>query len=209
MPVIAVDGPAASGKGTLGRKLAEQYGFAHLDTGLLYRAVGFRVPDGDPAVAITAARAFDPGWLGAPQLRDEAVGGLASKISGIAEVRAALLAFQRSFAGRAPGAVLDGRDIGTVICPAADAKLFVTAEVEVRAARRLKELRGRGVAAIFAEVLQDLIERDARDSRRAAAPLAAAEDAFILDTTHLDADQAFAAAVDHVRTRIKLGPQLP
>jgi cytidylate kinase len=195
MPVIAVDGPAASGKGTLARRLAEHYRFHWLDTGLLYRAVAARVPEGDAAQAIAVARGFDAAWLADPALRGEASSRRASQISVIPEVRAALLAYQRDFARQAPGAVLDGRDIGTVVCPHADAKLFVTAAVEVRAARRLKELRDAGTQTIYAAVLQDLIERDRRDSQRAAAPMKAAADALMLDTSGLDADQAFAAAL--------------
>jgi len=206
VPVIAVDGPAASGKGTLARRLAEHFGFHWLDTGLLYRAVAARVPGGEPDAvrmrAIGAARSFDAGWLADPALRGEASGRRASQISAIPEVRAALLAYQRDFARQPPGAVLDGRDIGTVVCPDADAKLFVTASVEVRAARRLKELRDAGTQTIYAAVLQDLIERDRRDTQRAAAPLKAAADALVLDTSGLDADQAFAAAL------ALIGPQM-
>jgi cytidylate kinase len=206
MPVIAVDGPAASGKGTLAKRFARHYGFHHLDTGLLYRAVGFRVPDGDPAQAIAAARAFDVTWLDNPELRGEAVGGAASRVSAIPEVRAALFDYQRAFAAQSPGAVLDGRDIGTVICPDAEAKLFVTASVEVRAGRRLKELRGRGSPTIYAAVLQDLIDRDARDGSRATAPMAAAADAYLLDTSGMDADEAFEAALRLVGPRIPAAP---
>ena len=203
VPVIAVDGPAASGKGTLARRLAEHFGFEWLDTGLLYRAVAARVPPRDQgtrqgiddAQAIAVARSFDAAWLADPSLRGEASGRRASLVSGIPEVRAALLEYQRAFARRNPGAVLDGRDIGTVVCPDATAKLFVTASVEVRAARRLKELRDAGTQTIYAAVLQDLIERDRRDSQRAAAPLKAAVDALVLDTSGFDADQAFAAAL--------------
>ena len=202
MPVIAVDGPAASGKGTLARRLAEHFGFHWLDTGLLYRAVAARASpreasgrDIDQAQAVSVARGFDAAWLADPTLRGEASGRRASLVSGILEVRAALLEYQRAFARRVPGAVLDGRDIGTVVCPDATAKLFVTAAVEVRAARRLKELRDAGTQTIYAAVLQDLIERDRRDTQRAAAPLKAAVDALVLDTSGLDADQAFAAAL--------------
>ncbi|MBI3515681.1 MAG: (d)CMP kinase [Proteobacteria bacterium] len=200
--MIAVDGPAASGKGTLARRLAEHFGFHWLDTGLLYRAVAARVPDGAPDQAIAVARTFDAAWLADAALRGEASGRRASQVSAIPEVRAALLAYQRDFARQAPGAVLDGRDIGTVVCPDADAKLFVTAKVEVRAARRLKELRDAGTQTIYAAVLQDLIERDRRDTERAAAPLKAAADALMLDTSGLDADQAFAAAL------ALIGPQM-
>jgi cytidylate kinase len=197
MSVIAVDGPAASGKGTLARRLAEHFGFHWLDTGLLYRAVAWRVPDpeADAQAAIAVARGFDAAWLAAPELRGEVVGRRASQVSAIAEVRTALLAFQQNFARQSPGAVLDGRDIGTVVCPDADAKLYLTASVEVRAARRLKELRAAGTQTIYAAVLQDLIERDRRDTQRAAAPLTRAADALLLDTSGFDADQAFAAAL--------------
>jgi cytidylate kinase len=199
MPVIAVDGPAASGKGTLARRLAEHFEFHWLDTGLLYRAVAWRLPGddagADPARAIAIARDFDATWLAAPELRGETAGRRASQISAVPEVRAALLAYQRDFARRPPGAVLDGRDVGTVVCPDADAKLYVTASIEVRAARRLKELRDAGTQTIYAAVLQDLIERDRRDTQRAAAPLKAADDALVLDTSGFDADQAFAAAL--------------
>ena len=204
MTVIAVDGPAASGKGTLGKRLAEHFGFHHLDTGLLYRAVAAHVlPDlGDRDGAIRAARSFDPLWLADPELRTEAMGAAASKVSAEPEVRSALLAFQRDFAGKPPGAVLDGRDIGTVVCPAARVKLFVTAEVEVRAARRLKELQARGKASIYAAVLQDLIERDARDSERTTAPMKAAADALIIDTSRMDPDEVFQAALGLIEARL-------
>jgi cytidylate kinase len=197
MTVIAVDGPAASGKGTLGRRLAEHFGFHHLDTGLLYRAVGFRVRDrlDDREAAIRAARGFDSAWLADPELKSELIGAAASRVSAVPEVRQALLAFQHGFAAKMPGAVLDGRDIGTVICPHARVKLFVTAQVEIRASRRLKELQALGKASIYAAVLQDLIERDARDSERATAPLRAAADALVLDTSRMDPDEVFAAAL--------------
>lgn len=207
MPMIAVDGPAASGKGTLARRLAEHFGYHWLDTGLLYRAVGWRVPDfkpggADDAQAIAVAQSFDAAWLAAPELRGEAVGRRASQVSAIPAVRAALLAYQQAFARQAPGAVLDGRDIGTVVCPDAEAKLFLTASVEVRAARRLKELRATGTQTIYAAVLQDLIERDRRDTQRAAAPLTRAADALLLDTSGYDADQAFAAALALIEPQI-------
>ncbi|MFD2261770.1 (d)CMP kinase [Lacibacterium aquatile] len=204
MRVIAVDGPAASGKGTLARRLAQHFGLAHLDTGLLYRAVGWQVRDdiGNSAAAVQAARAFDIDWLRIPELRGEAAGQAASKISAIPQVREALLEFQRSFCRQPLGAVLDGRDIGTVICPEAPAKLFVTASVEVRAGRRHRELQAREIPSIYAEVLQDLIERDARDSQRTAAPMKAADDALLLDTSGLDADQAFDAALSYISPRI-------
>ncbi len=202
--IIAVDGPAASGKGTLAAKLARHFGFHFLDTGLLYRAVGYQVRDaiGDRDAAIAAARAFDPAWLTQPELRGDEAARLASQISAIPEVRTALLDFQRRFAAQPPGAVLDGRDIGTVICPDAPAKLYVTADVEVRAQRRLKELQGRGVVSIYAAVLQDLIDRDTRDSARSAAPLKVADGAFVLDTSALNADEVFEAALSWITPRI-------
>lgn len=202
MPVIAVDGPAASGKGTIARRLAAHFGYPWLDTGLLYRAVGVRVPDSDPEKAAKIAQEFDAGWLADENLRSGEAGVLASKVSAVPAVREALLAFQKRFAAQQPGAVLDGRDIGTVICPQAEAKLFVTADVEVRAHRRHKELQGQGAVAIYDQVLQELIARDARDSQRAVAPLVPAEDAFVLDTSSLDADAAFARALALIAPRI-------
>lgn len=207
--VIAIDGPAAAGKGTLARRLAAHRGYAYLDTGLLYRAVGLRARQagGDPtdvAVATEAARALALADLERPELRGDEAAVAASRVAAIAQVRAALLDFQRSFAlcppGGAGGAVLDGRDIGTVVCPDADRKLFVTASLEVRVARRLKELRERGLAAIHDRVLRDMQERDARDSARAVAPLHPATDAFVIDTSGLDADAAFAVALAFVET---------
>ena len=205
--IIAVDGPAASGKGTLARRLAAHFGLAHLDTGLLYRAVAARLlkAGGDPAdasAAGAAAKAMTLAELEDAALRDTAVGIAASHVAAIPAVRAALVEFQRRFAHHPPdgkrGAVLDGRDIGTVICPEAEAKLYVTASRAVRAERRHKELLESGVDSIYARVLQDLEERDARDAARAAAPLKPAADAFLLDTTALDADQAFKRALDYV-----------
>ena len=198
--IIAIDGPAASGKGTLGKKLAAHYGLRHLDTGLIYRAVAKHVLDAgrrpdDKAAAIVAAKALDPARFDEVALKTHAVGEAASVVSAIPEVRAALLAFQREFAAKPPGAVLDGRDIGTVIAPGADVKLFVIASPEVRAKRRVLELRARGEEADEKEVLADLLRRDERDSRRTAAPLKAAPDAHLLDTTHLGIDAAFRAAV--------------
>ncbi len=204
--IIAIDGPAAAGKGTLARRLAAHYGLDYLDTGALYRAVGLAVlrSGGDPADAAAAeqaARALDPATLSDPALRGEEAGQAASKVAAIPSVRTALLDFQRSFAKRAPGAVLDGRDIGTVVCPDADAKLFVTASVERRAERRLKELLDKGESAIGGRVLQELKERDARDSARSVAPLVPAADAVVLDTSEQDADAAFAAAVAIISQR--------
>ncbi|MGO8916527.1 MAG: (d)CMP kinase [Stellaceae bacterium] len=209
--IIAIDGPAASGKGTLARRLARHFGLRHLDTGGLYRAVARRVLDagGDPAdaaAAEAAAKAVRAGDLGDPRLREEGVAQAASVVAAIPAVRRALLAFQRDFARQKPGAVLDGRDIGTVICPEAEAKLFVTASLEARAARRVQELRERGETAIYEAVLQDMKDRDARDSHRRAAPLVPADDAFVLDTTALDADAAFAAALAFIGRKLAAGP---
>ena len=208
--IVAVDGPAASGKGTLARRLAAHLGYAHLDTGKLYRAVGLAVlaaggnPE-DAAAATRAAKALTADALGDPALLGDAAAAAASKVAAIPCVRAALLKFQQEFAanppGGAPGAVLDGRDIGTVVCPGGAAKLFVTADVAVRAERRHKELIGRGETSIYARVLQDLKERDARDSNRAVAPLRAARDAKILDTSALDPDAVFAAALAFIEER--------
>jgi cytidylate kinase len=217
-PVIAIDGPAASGKGTLSRRIAATFGFAHLDTGALYRAVGMLVlrsggNPADPAAATAAALALHPddGVLNDPALRADEAAQAASQVAAVPGVRAALLDFQRRFAASPPqgarGAVLDGRDVGTVVCPSADAKLFITACVEVRAERRLKELRERGIPAICTDVLEDMKARDARDSQRSVAPLRPAADAFVLDTSALNAEQAFAKAVDHIRSKTGLGPQ--
>lgn len=197
--VVAIDGPAASGKGTLARRLAERFGLAHLDTGRLYRATAALVlsAEADPAdaeAAVAAAGRIDPVSLADPRLNDEAVARASSIVAAIPAVRAALLQFQRAFAARLPGAVLDGRDIGTAVWPCAAVKFFVTASPEIRAERRVKELRGRGAAAIYDDVLQDMKERDARDSGRRVAPLAAAPDAIVIDTTGLDADQVFEQA---------------
>jgi len=201
---IAIDGPAAAGKGTIGRALSRHFGFAHLDTGLLYRATGRRVLTGlDPVEAAQSLRAED---LGADDLRTPDVSQAASRVAAIPEVRQALLDFQRAFARRAGGAVLDGRDIGTVICPEAEVKLFVTASDAERARRRHKELGETGHAATLDEVMDDLRQRDARDSARAAAPLKPAEDALRLDTSEMTIDQAVAAAVAEVeRAKARLG----
>jgi CMP/dCMP kinase len=213
--IIAVDGPAASGKGTLARRLAQHFNLGHLDTGKLYRATALRALDsgGDPAdaaVAEAAAKAVRAADLANPRLADEAVARGASVVAAIPSVRQALFAFQRDFARHPPegaqGAVLDGRDIGTVICPDADAKLFITAGIEARAARRFKELRDSGKAAIYEAVLQDMKDRDARDSQRRAAPMVPAGDAFVLDTTTLDADAAFAAALDFIGRKLAAAP---
>jgi cytidylate kinase len=206
--VIAVDGPAASGKGTIARALAKHYALPHMDTGMLYRAVAltmFRF-GGDPASEFEAVRAcegtaqVDPTD---PDLRSEIVGSIASRISAYPGVRAALLERQRSFAAQSSGAVLDGRDIGTVIAPRATAKLFVTASAEVRARRRVAELLARGIQSHYADVLIDTRARDARDSGRDAAPLKQADDADLLDTSEMDIDEAIDAAIALVDARLK------
>ena len=208
--IIAIDGPAAAGKGTLARRLAEHFGLALLDTGLLYRAVGLKTVRGgadpsDAEAAVRAARSLSPSDLADDALRSEEAARAASKVGAIAAVRAVMLEFQRAFARTPPGAVIDGRDIGTQVCPDADVKIFVTARSEVRARRRLKELRARGVDAIHGRVLQDMKERDARDAERDAAPLKPAEDAFVLDTGDMDADAVFAAALDFITSRNRSG----
>jgi cytidylate kinase len=192
--VIAIDGPSASGKGTLAKRLANHFGLPHLDTGLLYRAVGWAAErTGRPPAEIAAALAARD--LDNPELRTDQAGQAGSKVAAIPEVRTNLLKFQQKFAYQAPGAVLDGRDIGTVICPDAAIKLFVTASPEARAERRYQELRERGAAPIKPRVLAEMAERDRRDSERAAAPLKAAPDAYLLDTSDMDADAVFAAAL--------------
>ena len=201
--IIAIDGPAASGKGTLGKKLAAHYGLRHLDTGLLYRAVAKVLLDAghapsNSARAVAAAEALDPTGFDEAALKTPAVGEAASLVSAVPEVRGALLAFQRRFGRTPPGAVLDGRDIGTVIFPDAQVKIFVTATAEVRAGRRTAELRAAGTMVKEADVLADIERRDQRDTTRATAPLKAAPDAHLLDTTHLDIDAAFRAAIDIV-----------
>ena len=201
--IIAIDGPAASGKGTIARQIASVYGLHHLDTGLLYRAVaktmldaGYSPDDAERATEI--ATRLDPTKFEENALKLQPITEAASVVAAIPQVREALINYQREFATRPPGAVLDGRDIGTVIAPGADVKLFVVASPQVRAARRLRELRARGETADEHEVLADLLRRDERDSRRTAAPLKAAPDAHLLDTTHLGIDAAFRAAVDIV-----------
>ena len=203
--VVAVDGPAAAGKGTLARRLAQHLGLRYLDTGLLYRAVAAAMlarglDPAEPAAAVEAARALHANDLAGPRLRDEEVAQGASVVAAHTAVRAALLAFQRRFAAAPPGAVLDGRDIGTVVCPDADAKLFVTASLEVRAARRLKELQERDVEGIESRVLQEMKERDARDSGRDVAPLKSADDAYLIDTTLLEPDEVFDRAVSFIES---------
>lgn len=203
--VIAIDGPAAAGKGTLARRLAAALGLAYLDTGLLYRAVGRRVLDAgglpsDAVAAEAAARALTPADLERDDLRGPEADRASSLVATVPEVRAALLEFQRGVAQR--GAVLDGRDIGTVVVPDAPLKLFVTADLAARARRRWLELQHRGIATPLRQVEAELQARDGQDAGRAAAPLAAAEDAIILDTTALDADAAFATALQIVRNRL-------
>jgi CMP/dCMP kinase len=198
--IIAIDGPAASGKGTLAMRVAAHFGLAHLDTGLLYRAVARDVRRAgatleDEAAAVTAARNLDPTTLCDPVLRGVGAGDAASIVARVAGVRAALLEFQRAFARKPPGAVLDGRDIGTVVCPDADVKIFVTATPEVRARRRHLERQTRGEAVTYEAVLADIRRRDERDAGREAAPMRPAADAVLLDTTDLDIEAAFDTAV--------------
>ena len=196
---IAIDGPAAAGKGTLAQALSAHFGFAYLDTGLLYRAVGAGVLAGGEPVAV--AQALDPSDLNADTLRTQAVADAASRVAVIPDVRAALVAFQRSFARRDGGAVLDGRDIGTVICPDADVKLFVTASAEIRADRRFAELTAKGVQTDLAAILDEVRARDDRDQNRAEAPLIAAADATLIDTTSMTAAEALAQAITIVTAK--------
>ncbi|MBS0518488.1 MAG: (d)CMP kinase [Proteobacteria bacterium] len=198
--VIAIDGPSASGKGTLAKRLARHFGLPHLDTGLLYRAVGWiSARSGRPPAEVAASLTADD--LADPQLRSDEAGQEGSKVAALPEVRANLLKFQKEFSSQQPGAVLDGRDIGTVICPEAPVKLFVTASSEARAERRYRELRRQGVDTIKPRVLAEMAERDRRDSERAAAPLRAAPDAWLLDTSEMDADAAFAAALAFIERK--------
>jgi len=216
--IVAIDGPAAAGKGTLARRVADALGLAYLDTGSLYRAVGLKVleagqdPD-DADAAVSASKTLTVDDLARPDLRGEGVADAASRVSAIPAVREALLAFQRHFAHSPPnglrGAVLDGRDIGTVVCPEACAKLFVTASTEERARRRHEDLRARGEAPTFDAVLRDMEARDARDAARAAAPLRSAEDARVLDTSNLDVDSALRTALAVVRSRCMLDDTHP
>ena len=208
--IIAIDGPAAAGKGILAKRLAQHFGLALMDTGLIYRAVGMNVvrAGGDPKDAETATAAAEKisaEDLEANDLRSDTAADAASKVSAVPGVRAALLAFQREFAanptGSFDGAVLDGRDIGTVVCPDADVKLFISATVEVRAKRRVKELQERGLEAIYARVLEDMKERDARDQARAVSPLEPAKNAYPLDTSDLDADQVFERVLEYISSR--------
>lgn len=205
--IIAIDGPAASGKGTLARRIADHFGLACLDTGLLYRAVARDVLARgasleDEAVAAAVARTIDPATLNDPNLRLPGVGEAASVVARISAVRAALLDFQHDFARQEPGAVLDGRDIGTVVCPDADVKIFVTADASVRARRRYEELRQRGEPVTFEAVLDVIQRRDARDSGRADSPMRVADDAILLDTSNLDIEAAFDAAVGLIKRKI-------
>jgi cytidylate kinase len=201
--IIAIDGPAAAGKGTIAQRLAERFSLPYLDTGLLYRAIGKEMaakgldPD-DAQAAGGIARAFDPATLSDPNLRGREAGEIASRVAVHPSVRAALVAFQRAFAGQPGGAVLDGRDIGTAICPDADVKIFVTASAEVRARRRTAELQAKGRSVEYQRILSEIRARDARDAGRAVAPLAMASDAHLLDTTDMDIETAFRAAVDIV-----------
>ncbi len=208
--VIAVDGPAAAGKGELTRRLAAHFNLVRLDTGLIYRAVGLKVLDdaggpADEATAVAAAKSLSFTELDNPDLRGERAAGAASKVAAIPDVRAVLLEFQRDFAANPPdgsaGVILDGRDIGTVVCPDAPTKIFLTASVEVRADRRVKELQQRGEEAIQTRILRDMQDRDTRDKSRSVAPLEPAKDAFVLDTSELDADAAFAAALYYIASQ--------
>ena len=203
--IIAIDGPAASGKGTLAKRLAKHYGYHHLDTGLLYRAVALSLlrrgiaPD-DKSAATAAAKSLDLSQFGEADLKSPKVGEAASVVSAIPEVRSALLAYQKNFAAREPGAVLDGRDIGTVIAPQAEVKIYVTAVAEIRARRRYLEFKAAGLDLSEAEILADIHKRDLRDSSRGVAPLKTAPDAHMLDTTGMDVDTVFKAAVSIVET---------
>ncbi|MDO9060227.1 MAG: (d)CMP kinase [Bradyrhizobium sp.] len=201
--IIAIDGPAASGKGTLGKRLAHHYGYRHLDTGVIYRAVAQAMLEAgadltNEALAVAMAMELDPEKFGNPVLKTQKVGDAASVVSAIPKVREALINFQRQFAVDPPGAVLDGRDIGTVICPDADVKIFVVADPHVRARRRTLEAIARGEAADEAAVLADILKRDERDQNRATAPLKAAPDAYLLDNSQLDIESGVRAAIDIV-----------
>jgi CMP/dCMP kinase len=204
--IIAIDGPAGAGKSTIARRIAHHFGIAHLDTGSLYRAVALRAlalgDPADPAIAARAARALDLSLLEDHRLRDDDVTAASSLVAAIPAVREALLGFQRDFAHRPGGAVLDGRDIGTVVCADADTKLFLTATPEARALRRSRELQGDAGGSIYQRVLADMKARDSRDSVRYAAPLVAAADAIVIDTSTLDADAAFAAALAAIAGRL-------
>lgn len=207
---VAIDGPAAAGKGTIGRAVAAEFGFAHLDTGMLYRAVGMKALDFgrgtvDPVAAEEIAKRLTTADLERTDLRTPRASQAASKVAVEPGVRAALLKFQQDFASRKGGAVLDGRDIGTVICPDADIKFYVTASDEIRAKRRYEELISKGADTTLQRVAAELAARDARDAAREAAPMVAADDALLLDTTELSIDAAVAEAVAHIKTRIEQG----
>jgi cytidylate kinase len=209
--IIAIDGPAASGKGTLAKRLARHYGLRHLDTGVIYRAVAKAMLDAgfeltDEARAAAAAMALDPETFGDPALKSQKVGDAASVVSAFPRVREALVHFQRQFAAEPPGAVLDGRDIGTVICPDADVKIFVVADPKVRAHRRTLEAQGRGEDADEGVILADILKRDERDQNRATAPLKAAPDAHLLDNSHLDIESGVRAAIDIIEA-VRAGRQ--
>ena len=210
--VIAVDGPAASGKGTLSNSLANHFDFARLDTGLIYRALGLKVlgdgtdaSDKQKVILLANQLSFDD--LNQENLRSEKVGAVASRVSAIPDVRAVLLKFQRDFAAHPPaeksGVVLDGRDIGTIVCPNANFKIFLIADKDVRATRRFKELQERGLRVIYSQILRDMVDRDARDSLRSVAPLEPAKDAFVLDTSKLSVDATFAAVLRYISTQNK------
>jgi CMP/dCMP kinase len=201
--IIAIDGPAASGKGTLARRLATHYGLRHLDTGVIYRAVAHALLRAgldlrDEAAAVSSAQNLDPETFDNPALKSHEVGSAASIVSAIPQVRAALVEFQRQFAAQPPGAVLDGRDIGTVICPDAEVKIFVVADPKIRAHRRALEALARGEGADEASILADIVARDERDQNRAIAPLRPAPDAYLLDNSHLDIEGGVRAAIDIV-----------
>lgn len=205
--IIAIDGPAASGKGTLAKRIADHFGYHHLDTGLIYRAVARDVRAVDGALdsaedAGKAARELDPATFDDPTLRHPGIGNAASVVAQIPAVREILRAFQRKFAAQPPGAVLDGRDIGTVVCPDADVKLFIVADTEVRAERRYLELVNRGEAVDQDEIFDQIARRDKRDRERADSPMKAAADALLLDTTKLGIDDAFDAAVELIKRKI-------
>ncbi|WP_316183694.1 MULTISPECIES: (d)CMP kinase [unclassified Bradyrhizobium] len=209
--IIAIDGPAASGKGTLAKRLAAHYGLRHLDTGVIYRAVAHALLTAgidlkDEARAADVAMSLDPSGFNNPALRSHQVGSAASVVSALPKVREALVAFQRQFASRSPGAVLDGRDIGTVICPDADVKIYVVADPRIRAHRRTLEALSRGEPADEAAILADILARDERDQNRAVAPLKQAPDAYLLDNSHLDIEGGVRAAIDIVEA-VRAGRQ--